>query len=262
MTPNQAEELHECIRISGLPPEERKRLHAIVAADIDTPARKGHAYIKVWSNGVPCDTRIEAVDSAGRSVPIEVNRIEYVLDMRTAALKLRRDRLQADGGYGDEVEFILPTNDIVVRRIGEVLKPTTSNVADIDAEPEVTPPVPEADWRKASGIPRASCIDLQSDAEGSIRTAIAAVEKVGAHERLTQSVISLGQALDHLAAYVDTVVLKGEFRKPDPSDFDTSDVEPEPLEPAPAPYKPTPQPVGPHAHDFVDGVCKGCLKRQ
>lgn len=71
-----------------------------------------------------------------------------------------------------------------------------------------------SDWRKDEGIPRASCLDLNAEAELAIRNVVHLVETIGAHPLLTETVILLGQAKDKLGAYYDTVVLNGEWRKP------------------------------------------------
>jgi hypothetical protein len=59
------------------------------------------------------------------------------------------------------------------------------------------------DWRKDAGIPRRSCLDLNTPAELAIYEAMQAVEKAGAHPLLTDAVILLGQARDKVADFVD-----------------------------------------------------------
>ncbi len=54
-----------------------------------------------------------------------------------------------------------------------------------------------------NGFPRRARLDHNTEAELAIRAAVNAVEGVGAHPLLTDSVILLGQALDKLSDYVD-----------------------------------------------------------
>lgn len=55
----------------------------------------------------------------------------------------------------------------------------------------------------SDNLPRRCQLWLNTPAELAIRNAIDAVERVGAHPLLTESVILLGQALERLADYVD-----------------------------------------------------------
>ena len=54
-----------------------------------------------------------------------------------------------------------------------------------------------------NGFPRRIRTDLQTPAEAAIRNAIVEVEKAGAHPRLTDAVVLLGQARDAVADFVD-----------------------------------------------------------
>lgn len=71
------------------------------------------------------------------------------------------------------------------------------------------------DWRHDAKVPRSSCLDLRSELEQAIADLIPRVERLGAHPKLTQSVIALGRAMDELAAWIDECVLKGEWRRPE-----------------------------------------------
>lgn len=53
------------------------------------------------------------------------------------------------------------------------------------------------------GIPRRAQLELNTPAELAIRSAIQAVEEVGADPLLTDAVILLGQAREKVADYVD-----------------------------------------------------------
>ena len=56
-----------------------------------------------------------------------------------------------------------------------------------------------------NSIPRCNQLDLNTPAELAIRKAIDAIEDPPADPRLTNAVIDLGKALNHLADYVDGV---------------------------------------------------------
>lgn len=57
--------------------------------------------------------------------------------------------------------------------------------------------------RLGMDFPRRNCVDLYTPAEQAIADAIAAVEAAGAHPRLTDAVILLGQAQNAVADFVE-----------------------------------------------------------
>lgn len=69
---------------------------------------------------------------------------------------------------------------------------------------------------KANEFPRRNRLDLNTPAELAIYNALQEVEKVGADERLTESVILLGEAKDQLSDFIDNVPFKRrmEYIKP------------------------------------------------
>jgi hypothetical protein len=52
-------------------------------------------------------------------------------------------------------------------------------------------------------FPRRNCLDLLSPAEAAIRSALIAVEAIGADPRLTEAVVLLQQAQDKVADLID-----------------------------------------------------------
>lgn len=183
MTPNQAEELHDIIRESGLPDEEMRRLHTIVEVDVDAAARRGHAYVKITSNGIPHETKICAVDQAGRTVPLEVAYIKFEIDCQRGNLVLGSPKHLEMGGPAFECELNLETNDVAIRKLAAAMPvyPLGPSIEDLDEEPTQPPALPPT-------------------------PAIVIPPKV-----------------------VTKVVANA---------------------------------VGPHVHDYVDGLCHGCLRRE
>ena len=76
---------------------------------------------------------------------------------------------------------------------------------ELDAVLAATPePAPEKKaMQYAAGVPRRCRVDLDVPAERAIRAAIDAVEALPADVRLTNAVVLLGQAKDHVSDFVD-----------------------------------------------------------
>lgn len=132
MTPTQAEELHELIRTSEYDEAERKRLHGVVERNIDAPARKGMAYIKVTSDGTAPGSHVFAVDTSGRAHELEVGRVEIHMCPRdgvSATLHFPRQCV--------ELDLNLETSDVAIARIAEHVH-LQSIEDDLDADPITT----------------------------------------------------------------------------------------------------------------------------
>lgn len=134
MTPNQAQELHDVIRTSGLTHDEQRRLHIVVDGSITTPPRKGHGYIRLIANGDPFDTVIEAVDAAGNYVALEIESFEFKLDCKRGELVIRKGSGLAfkPPRTGYQAVLTLPACDVDIERLSDVFGPPDG---DIDAEP-------------------------------------------------------------------------------------------------------------------------------
>lgn len=138
MTPNQAQELHDVIRTSGLTHDEQRRLHIVVDGAITTPPRKGHGYIRLIANGDPFDTVIEAVDAAGNYVGLEIEAMSFDLDCKRGRLVLTGSPKFAikPPATGYQAVLTLPVGDVDITRLGEALGP---QVYDMDAAPDDEP---------------------------------------------------------------------------------------------------------------------------
>lgn len=136
MTPNQAEELHDIIRTAELPDEEQRRLHDVVARDVDTPARKGISYVKITSDGTPYNTRVLAVDVHGRTVPLDCSFIRFEMHPHGGTVVLGLPL------PGVEVDLDLETHETVIRKLAQEIDLKDATDLDSDTVPgvKVEPP--------------------------------------------------------------------------------------------------------------------------